>query len=334
MWMIVRTTRRAWGTALGVVASLAVTGCNGGSDADGSASDTAVGSVAEAAVPVVEVRPVVRGAVGACDGVGTTMVLDGRRCNVLGDPLALGDWVADARAEPRGDFGWVARVQVRPDLFADTRDAFLASGADRYVLVADGAGLLEFSYQVLAQESAFGPLLTEREATVVAAVLAGEPVPEIAPDSAEPAVPGDVWEAALGVHVCGTWLPPAPTTDTGHGVHSHADGLVYVHPASGSGPVEGTLGAFFAAGGWSVAADGVTAWGDIEVHDGDLCPDGRPGELHWSVDGALAEGDPAAHRVGHREVIVLSFDPAGTVIDGPPPSMAALPVPVLGPDFG
>lgn len=266
--------------------------------------------------------------------MGTTMVLDGRRCNLLGDPLPLGDWVAAAVAEPRGDFGWVVRIDVRPDAFAATRDAFLAAGADRYVVVSGGAGLLEFSYQVLAQDSAFGPLLSEREATAVAAALRGEPVPTLAPDDERPAVAGDVWEAALGVHLCGQWLPPAPPTDDGFGVHSHGDGLIYVHPVASEGEVEATVGSFLAGGGWSATADSLTLWDDVAVRTGDTCPDGTPAELHWSVDGTPGTGDPSLHRVGHREVIVVSFDPAGTAIDTAPPALTALPVPTLGPDFG
>jgi hypothetical protein len=276
---------------------------------------------------------VLEGAVGGCDGVGTTMVLDGLRCMLLGDPLPLGDWVAGAIAEPRGDFGWVVRVDVRPDAFATARDTFAGAGADRYVVVADDAGLLEFSYQVLAQDSAIGPLLSEREATAVAAALRGEPVPDLAPDSDEPAIVGDVWEAALGVHVCGQWLPPAPPTDDGRGVHSHGDGLIYVHPADGEGEVLATVSGFLAGGNWSVSADALTLWGDVAMRTGDTCPDGRPGELRWTVDGTPGDGDPGAHRVGHREAIVLSFDPPGTEIETFPPSLVALPLPYLGPDF-
>jgi hypothetical protein len=329
--MIGQRSRRGTCIALCAAASLIVGGCS-----DDAGGDAVAGSAPPAAEVggAVEVRPVVRGAVGACDGVGTTMVLDGRRCILLGDPLALGDWVADAVAEPRGDFGWVVRVDVPPQVFAATRDTFVAAGADRYVVVAAGTGLLEFSYQALAQDSAFGPLLSEREATAVAAALRGEPVPDLPPDSDAPAIAGDVWEAALGVHVCGRWLAPAPPTDDGQGVHSHGDGLIYVHPAAGEGAIDATLGGFLAGGGWSVSADALTVWDDVAVRAGDTCPDGRPGELHWTVDGTPGTGDPSAHRVGHREVIVVSFDPDGTVIDGPPPSIDALPVPVLGPDFG
>jgi hypothetical protein len=303
-----------------------------------TAGDTAGGDGAGDEPAVVQIRAVIRTTIGPCEDFGVGMRLEGRRCHVLGDEVEVGDravdWVADAVAESRGDLGWVVRVQVAPDSFAAARDAFEAAGADRFVLVADGRGMLEFSYAALAQESAFGPLLSEREALSVAAVLRGDPRPDVDRPSADV---GDTWLAALGVHVCGEWLAAAPSTNLEAGVHSHGDGLVYVHPVHPDGPErdtgdEATLGRFLAEGGWSAGAEGFSVWDDVTVRTGDTCPDGRRGVVRWTVDGEDGSGDPSDHRIGHRQVIVLSFDPIGTDL-GDPPQLAALPVPTLGPDF-
>jgi hypothetical protein len=285
---------------------------------------------------VVEIRSVIETTVGFCEDFGIGMRLDGRRCHLLGQPVELGEvrtWVANAEAEQRGDLGWVVRLSVAPDSFAATRDAFVAVGAERYVLMADGRGLLEFSYAALAQESAFGPLLSEREALVVAAVLRGEPRPDLGRPTVDV---GETWLAALGVHVCGEWLGNAPPTNSDVGVHSHGDGLVYVHPAEtdedSDAAGDPTLGRFFDDGGWSASGDGFALWDGVEVRDGERCPDGRTGVVRWTVDGEEGSGDPSDHRIGHRQVIVLSFDPID-VDPGTPPQLAALPVPTLGPDF-
>lgn len=307
----------------------------------GTVVDSAVDADAAGDEPaVVEIRPVLSTTVGFCQDFGIGMRLDGRRCHLLGDALAIGgdaggrDWVVDAVAEQRGDLGWVVRVQVAPDAFTTVRDAFEAAASDRYVLVADGRGMLEFGYAALAQEAAFGPLLSEREALTVAAVLRGEPRPDLDRPSADV---GDTWLAVLGVHVCGEWLENAPATDLEAGVHSHGDGLVYVHPVQRDGPDrdtgdDATLGRFLAEGGWSADDDGITVWDGVDVRTGDTCPDGREGVFRWTIDGEDGSGDPSDHRVGHRQVIVLSFDPIGTD-PGEPPQLAALPLPVLGPDF-
>ena len=48
---------------------------------------------------------------------------------------------------------------------------------------------------------------------------------------------GDHWHVALGVNVCGTWLPNIPTFEqrasnpgVQAGIHSHGDGLLPIHP--------------------------------------------------------------------------------------------------------
>ena len=119
-------------------------------------------------------------------------------------------------------------------------------------------------------------------------------------------------------------------SDTEADVHSHGDGLVYLHPEEGDTAT--SLGAFMAEGAWSTGDQGFTIWNGVEVREGDLCPDGRPGTFRWSVDGELQTGDPSRHVLRHREVIVLSFDPVGEQL-GEPPQLEALPEPILGPDF-
>ncbi len=334
---------RALSRALGPI-GLILAGC-AGTSSDPSAPIATAATVVDTAdandsdePAVVEIRAVMSTTVGSCEDFGVGMRLDGRRCHVLSDAVALGDWVADAVAEQRGDLGWAVRVQVAPDAFAATRDAFETVGADRYVLVADGRGMLEFSYAALAQESAFGPLLSEREAITVAAVLRGEPRPDRQGLDRPSAEVGDVWLAALGVHVCGEWLANAPVSNLEADVHSHGDGLVYVHPmhsdaANNDTGRDATLGRFLAEGGWSADEDGFTLWDGVTVRTGDTCPDGRRGIVRWTVDGVDVSGDPSDHRVGHRQVIVLSFDPIGAD-PGEPPQLASLPVPSLGPDFG
>ncbi len=334
---------------LAMLVAVASTGCAGSSSAPSAPIATAGPAVESSGgddggddgdePALVEIRSVLSTTIGVCEDIGVSVRLEGRRCHVLGDAVdveqsfGVGSWVVDALAEPRGDLGWVVRVRVAPESFAAIRDAFEAARADRFVLVVDGRGVLEFSYSALALESAFGPLLSEREALTVAAVLRGEPRPDV--DRPRVGV-GDTWLAALGVHVCGEWIANAPATNPEAGVHSHGDGLVYVHPFHADGPQqdvgdEATLGRFLAEGGWSADEDEFSLWDDVVVRTGQTCPDGQRGIIRWTVDGAGEAGDPSDHVIGHRQVIVLSFDPVGADI-GEPPQLAALPIPTLGPD--
>ncbi len=285
--------RASWATALLVLAGCANTSEPSAPiatvDASGAEDEPDGGQ------PTVEIRKVVSSTVGACDGIGVTARVEGQQCYVLGDAVDVGDWVLDAQAASRGDLGWSVRVSVDPDRFGEVRAAFDAAGADRYLLVADGRGPLEFSYAVLALDAAFGPLLSEREATIGAAALRGDPLPDMDRPAAGP---GDVWLAVLGVHVCGEWLPNAPSTNAEADVHSHGDGLVYLHPEEGDTAT--SLGAFMAEGAWSTGDQGFTIWNGVEVREGDLCPDGRPGTFRWSVDGELQTGDPSRHVLRHH----------------------------------
>lgn len=318
----------------------------------GTAVDAApIDAAEDGDVPgIVAVHPVLASTVGFCENFGVGLRVDGRRCLTVDAPLDLDGagatepngtagiaWVRDARAESRGDLGWVVWVDVDPEAFSRVRDAFeavVADGTTRFAVIVDGRGLLSFEYRALAQQAAFGPLLSEREATLLAGALRGDPWPDLDRRGAQV---GDNWLAALGVHVCGEWLPNAPQTDLEAGVHSHGDGLVYVHPTGDDDTGDdATLGRFLALGGWTATGERLELWDDVSVSEGARCPDGREATVRWSVDGEERTGDPNDHRVGHRQVIVLSFDPLGeSPLDRAeePPQLANLPSATLGPDF-
>lgn len=58
---------------------------------------------------------------------------------------------------------------------------------------------------------------------------------------------GDHIHQAFGVHVCGRWLPDLPEFESRVGIHTHADGVIHVHPYSQLGAgANATLGKFFA----------------------------------------------------------------------------------------
>jgi hypothetical protein len=49
------------------------------------------------------------------------------------------------------------------------------------------------------------------------------------PDTARPAI-GDHWHLAYGVYACDAYLPPSQSQNDPFGIHTHADGLIHVHP--------------------------------------------------------------------------------------------------------
>lgn len=60
---------------------------------------------------------------------------------------------------------------------------------------------------------------------------------------------GDHIHQALGVNVCGEWLPDIPEFESPVGIHTHGDGVLHIHPFSQLGVgANATLGRYFADG--------------------------------------------------------------------------------------
>ena len=114
------------------------------------------------------------------------------------------------------------------------------------------------------------------------------------------------------------------------GVHSHGDGLVYVHPfnADEAGD-KATLGLFLKRGGWKATATQLSLW-DGDTHtNGQTCPDGRPAQVRWYIDGVQQQGDPGAYTPHNGQVITLSFASSPPATPGSPPQLKSLYIPAL-----
>ena len=279
--------------------------------------------------------PVVSSTLGPCAGAGTPAAVLPRRCYELGPPATdVGALTAVDLLNLPGS-GWGVAFSIDPAAYAPFRAALASTTAPTWAVVADGAVVLEVGQGVPALQSAIGPPLAEETARLAAATLLVDSDLPVAlegpplPDPASARIDVDFWTAALGVHVCGTWLDNAPAFGLDTGVHSHGDGLVYVHPfqADEAGD-RATLGLLFERGGWSASLDRLQLWDGVEHRSGTTCPDGRPAHVRWWVDGVEQTSDPARHVPRHGEVIVLAFDPDGPA-PGPPPQMAALHAPPL-----
>lgn len=60
----------------------------------------------------------------------------------------------------------------------------------------------------------------------------------------------DHWHAAYGFYICGEWLPPILDQTDPEGIHTHADGVIHVHPfASSAAGANATVDAFMRATG-------------------------------------------------------------------------------------
>jgi hypothetical protein len=275
-------------------------------------------------------------ALGPCNGPGAASTGAAARCYVLGPTLTGVTPVTNPTVQAASGAGWKLTFSIDSNQYKTFRAALAAGGTAPLALVADGTVVLAFGAGTPALQSAIGPPLAEDQARQAAASLAVDSdLPLALEPPALPTPPGarvnvDFWTAALGVKVCGTWLANAPASGLDTGVHSHGDGLVYVHPFNqDEAGDKATLGLFLKRGGWQAAADHLKLWDGDEHRSGTTCPNGQTAQVRWWVDGAEQHGDPSAFTPRNGQVIVLAFD-SDPSPPGPPPQITALYLPPLG----
>ncbi len=146
----------------------------------------------------------------------------------------------------------------------------------------------------------------------------------------------DHWHSAYGVYVCDGFLAPFENPNDPEGIHSHADGIIHIHPFSDRATgANATVGLFFDALGIELTDDAITAVAaDARIEEGDDC-DGSPTVLQlarWPIDSL--DGEPELFTEGLADVVfeqdldsyTLAFVPDGAEIPLPPtiPSLTAL----------
>jgi len=124
---------------------------------------------------------------------------------------------------------------------------------------------------------------------------------------------GETATVSFAVNVCGEWLSPAPefaadVAGSPVGLHSDGQGNIVAEPG---GPAEAgenaTLALFLSSQGWEAGELVIRVW-DGETHvAGRPCPDGRPGEVRWTLDGEEQTSDPSLHVLDDGQAIVLAF---------------------------
>jgi hypothetical protein len=143
---------------------------------------------------------------------------------------------------------------------------------------------------------------------------------------AAPLVNKDHWHAAIGVNVCGEWLPNAPTFEDAEGIHTHGDGLIHIHPfLSRAAGKNATVGLYFKLGGWKASQDSFTVWDGKTHKTGDKCG-GKPATVRWELNGKPQSGSITDYNPQNGDVIALALLPKGEKI-GTPPSSSELAAP-------
>lgn len=190
------------------------------------------------------------------------------------------------------------------------------------------------------QRSWFLPAVVVIVAVGVAAVAALAFTRQSDPDASRPAA-GDHWHIAYGVYACDTYLTPSQDQTDPLGIHSHADGLIHVHPFRVEATGEGAqLGKFIDAIGAELSDERYTPGAgepDGRVLDEAEGCGGQPSELvlaYWPD--ATQAGEPRIIREDLADfrfaedgsALAIALVPEGTTDIPLPPFLNQLENPV------
>ena len=136
---------------------------------------------------------------------------------------------------------------------------------------------------------------------------------------------GDHWHAAIGFYVCGAFMPDIVEAADPLGIHTHADGIVHIHPfASRAAGKNAKLSLFLDTVKVDVSSSKLDLPGQDAKKNGDEC-DGRGATVQvktWpnrdpATEGVVYVGDPGDIRLEDNQLITVAFVPEGTDIPRP-----------------
>jgi hypothetical protein len=149
-------------------------------------------------------------------------------------------------------------------------------------------------------------------------------------DASGPPAVGDHWHAAYGVSVCGEFEPVFASENDPVGIHSHADGVIHIHPfgAEASGG-NATLGKFFEAMGAGLSDESLQLGELGTFTEGEDDCDGQPAIVQvakWADADTAESTEPqiitedltSIHFDNDREAYTIAFAPEGADIPPPP----------------
>lgn len=165
---------------------------------------------------------------------------------------------------------------------------------------------------------------------IVAVVLVGTGLVVFSRDNRDEAIPptlNDHWHAAYGIWNCGEWEPVL--TDAGqdlNGIHTHADGVIHIHPfSSASTGNRATLARFFETTGVEASDSKITLPSGTVLDEEAGC-NGESATLkvaRWPADDPNAEAEIIEDGIEDirfredREVLTIALVKDGETIPRP-----------------
>lgn len=183
-----------------------------------------------------------------------------------------------------------------------------ASSAKKVARAARAGGKKTGKSRQIGFPAAIGIIVVLGLALVTFAKVSGQ----LGEDSKNPPKVGDHWHASFGIYICDHFVTDVSdaTQEDKLGIHTHADGLVHIHPfqAAGAGK-QATFGKFFEQAGIKASSSRIQL------------PAAKPFEKRTYTEGeTTCSGKPASVRLMHWTSAVKAADgskPAQTYTSDP-----------------
>ena len=144
------------------------------------------------------------------------------------------------------------------------------------------------------------------------------------PSNEAPKANVDHWHAAYGIYLCNEFVPDIQDQTDPKGIHTHADGIIHIHPfvrsAAGS---NATLGVFADAVDMTLSDTEIKAPGGKSFREGRTKCDGKDGIVQVKVNDQVVTDDVADVRLHDNDKVTIAFAPEGAELP-PPPSVPNL----------
>ena len=138
-------------------------------------------------------------------------------------------------------------------------------------------------------------------------------------DGTAPIANQDHWHAAYGIYACDEFLPPLTDERDPKGIHSHADGIIHIHPfvRSAAGR-NATLEVFADAAGLELSDDRIEVPGGETYEVGEDDCGGEDAIVQVKVDDEVITEEVGNIKLEDGALITIAFAPKGAEIPEPP----------------
>lgn len=138
-------------------------------------------------------------------------------------------------------------------------------------------------------------------------------------DISAPVANADHWHAAYGVYLCSEFAQPIGDEADPKGIHTHADGIIHIHPfvRSASGK-KATLAVFVDATKATLSDTEIQLPGGKSFKEGETKCGGKDGIVQVKVNDKVVTENVNDIKFADRQLLTIAFAPKGAELPEPP----------------